>query len=334
MSFDSHIPTFEPQITDTFVMVEPNYFGFNAETAQTNVFQYDLEATGLSKEAIRDCALSEFDEMVAKLRSNNIRVLTLASPENTIVKDAVFPNNWFSHHHDTATHNERREGGLLILYPMLDISRRAERQKDALVNALIKERLSVRILDISLSENDGLILEGTGSMVLARSQKIAFAMESERTSRQAFVSFCKRMGYKPVFFHAEFPDKNGKPTPIYHTNVVMSIGNDFAVICLESIPSEDERTYVEAMIRECGKEIIPISLKQLGDFCGNILHVRSTTEQSYIVLSNRAFNAFLPGQLKQLERFGTLLQVYIPTIESGGGSARCMMAEIFPYDPS
>ncbi len=302
------------QLTDTVVMISPDQFGFNPQTAGTNVFQHQLS---LSKKEVRDKAIKEFRNMVELLESEKIRVLVLGSRVGVITPDAVFPNNWFSHHQD----------GRLVLYPMLAENRRRERQFLNLKNLLSDVKINhIKEVDFSGDENKGLILEGTGSLVLDRENQMAFAMESPRTTKKEFDRWCLKMGFEGIFFHAQ----DSTDVPVYHTNVVMSIGREFAVICLESIKSQAEKLLIIKKLTVAGKKIIPISLKQMYKFCANILQLVSIGGSSKIIMSKTAYETLTSGQKTSLEKYGKLVIVDIPTIETiGGGSARCMLAEIF-----
>ncbi len=303
------------QLTNTVVMISPDQFGFNTETAVTNTFQIRPQNVDFSQ--IRNKAMEEFSEMSIVLRREEIRVLVLSSRKDVVTPDAVFPNNWFSTH----------ENGLVVLYPMLTPNRRAERQVGALQTLLQSQGFKVNnIFDLTQSEKKGDILEGTGSMVLEREKKVAFTMMSPRTTKKTFLSFCQKLQYKPVFFHAY--DKTS--VSVYHTNVLMSIGDAFAVICLDSIKDRKEKEQVIKELNLLKKEIIEISLEQMYAFCGNILQLISVKGKRKIVLSLSAFNAFTKNQKTHLSNYGELIPVTIPTIEKiGGGSARCMLAEIF-----
>ena len=301
------------QLTNTVLMVSPDQFGFNPQTAETNVFQNKVN---IEKRELQQKALNEFTNMVALLRSEEINVLVLPSNKDVITPDAVFPNNWFSSH----------QGGKFVFYPMLAPNRRAERQPEALKKILSENGIhKMNIIDFSSEENYEKILEGTGSLVLDRKSKVAFAMESPRTTKIMFDEWCKKMRYHGFFFHTY--DK--KSLPIYHTNVVMSIGEGFAVACLESMKSRSEKKMLIEKLEENGRKLFSISLKQTYSFCGNILHLISTKGNKIIVLSKTAFEGFDAEQKIQLSKFGKLVIVEIPTIEKvGGGSARCMLAEI------
>lgn len=304
----------EKHTTSRVVMISPDHFGFNEQTAESNLFQ---NRPVESPEQVQAAALAEFRQMVALLRLHGVQVLTLPSKTDHVTPDALFPNNWFSHHSD----------GRLVLYPMLTPNRQAERQPDELQAKLAEAKSYVtEVIDFSNHEQHGDILEGTGSMVLDRANKVAFAMSSPRTDEKLFAEWCRVMGYEGIFFHAYDPES----LPIYHTNVMMSIGQKFAVVCLESIVDELERQLVETKLKQLGKEVIDISIEQLFHLCGNILQLQSQMGQLLIVMSQDAHDHFTPEQRQQLEKHGKLVTPAIPTIERvGGGGVRCMIAEVF-----
>ena len=295
-------------------MVSPDKFGFNPETAGTNPFQHK---SPLSPSKLRSLAVLEFKRMVEKLESEKIRVLVLGSRFDVVTPDAVFPNNWFSHHKD----------GRLVLYPMLAENRRKERQLNNLKSLLNDAGINhLKIVDLSKDEKQKQILEGTGSLVLDRENQVAFAMESPRTSEQEFDKWCREMKYEGVFFHAF--DRNLKP--IYHTNVIMSIGDKFAVVCFDAIADEKEIFKIKSKLKKLKKQIIPITVDQMDNFCGNILQLKSRAGSRKILMSDMSFKSFTPRQKTQLRKYGKIITVNIPTIETvGGGSARCMITEIF-----
>jgi len=299
-------------LTQSVVMVFPAYFGFNPQTAQSNNFQHedaDIDA--------HIQAQTEFTNMVNTLKQKGVKVLVLPSRSDVITPDAIFPNNWFTHHQD----------GTLIIYPMLAENRRAERQVKQLRQLLFQEGIPVsKIIDLSPHEEEGRFLEGTGSLVLDRKRKVAFGMESPRTVKKEFEAWCKKMGYKGILFRAY--DSNN--VPIYHTNVTMNIGDQFVIICLDSIKDPNMRTQVVEEFKRIGKVIIPITMKQMHVYCGNVLQLRTIENKRIIVMSTSAYAAFTPSQLSKLETYGEIVPVDVHTIEHiGGGSARCMMAEVF-----
>lgn len=306
MDLNNQLPS---QITHTVIMVRPDHFGYNSETAKTNMFQHT--PAGLSKTQIRDQVLAEFAHVVANLRAAGVHVIVLPSRTDVITPDALFPNNWFSYHQD----------GTLIFYTMLTPNRRLERQKDAVLAELKKLGIqNPNVLDLTNDEEKGEILEGTGSMILDRVNKVSFAMESSRTHRKAFDRWCKLTGYEGVFIKA----------PMYHTNMAMCIGEKFAVVCLEVIPDKKERANVKKKLQSLGKEVIPITRKQVDAMCGNILQLQSTSGERLIVMSEAAKKHFSKQQLECLKQHGTIVATPIPTIENvGGGGVRCMLAEVF-----
>lgn len=300
------------QTTGAVFMVSPDSFGFNPETARTNFFQ---KQTKILEKKVKNKALMEFNEMVSVLRAQGIKVFVVPSRKGIETPDAVFPNNWISTH----------ENGTIILYPMLAPNRRSERQWSD-IQKLLNITKDVIAHDLTYLEKEGYFLEGTGSLVLDRKNKIAFAIESPRTSPIAVNIFCQITGYKSLIFHACDENDNA----IYHTNVVMSIGNGFVIICPESIKDSKERQEVVSKLEKLGLEMIRITKSQMKNFCGNILELSSSDGKSKIVMSQTAFDSFSKEQKKSLRKYGDLIPVKIPTIERvGGGSARCMLAEIF-----
>ena len=309
--------TTEKQSTDTVLMISPDTFQFNIQTADTNAFQQQLK----NSSAASEMALKEFHAMVEELRKHNIRVLILPSRAGIVTPDAVFPNNWFS------THLSPDGGEMVILYPMLADSRRAERQWDDLKDLLDAQQIIVNeVKDLTGYEAENKYLEGTGSLVLDRVNRIAFAVLSPRTSLDVLHDFCKQMRYTPAMFSSV--DKHGKP--VYHTNVVMSIGSQFAVIAADTITDMQEREQILSILKKCNKNIIAITSDQMEQMAGNILEVLSLDGKVKIIMSQTAHDAFTPEQRQVLSSYGDLLVVHIDTIEKlGGGSARCMLAEIF-----
>lgn len=302
------------QLTNTVVMVSPLHFGFNPQTAASNPFQHNVRD---SQNHVQQKALQDFKNMVYALKHAGVSVVVLPSNKDVVTPDSLFPNNWFSHH----------QNGKLIIYPMLAPNRSAERQVNQLVRLLCSAGVAVsEVVDMTSDEKHGNYLEGTGSLVLERGKNVAFGMESPRTTRAAFDQWCRMMGYEGVFFKAY----DNKRCPIYHTNVVMNIGRAFAVVCLASITNKEERNLVEKKLRDLNKTIISITMQQMYSFCGNVLQLLSHDGKSKIVMSATAWDGFTPHQKIQLGKFGDILAVSIPTIERvGGGSARCMLAEIF-----
>lgn len=302
------------QLTDIVVMVSPRHFGFNPETAATNTFQHK---GNLLEQTVQEKALAEFNVMAEQLEAAGIKTLILSSRTDTMTPDSLFPNNWFSHH----------ENGTLVLYPMLAQNRRQERQRNALQQLLKTHGIFItETVDLSPDEAQGDFLEGTGSMVLDRENKVAFAMESPRTTKIEFEKWCKRMNYESMLFHAY----DAHHFPVYHTNVVMSVGKEFALVCLDSITDLKEKTKLEHVLQKLNKEIIPLSIAQMYKFCGNVLQMVSRDGTPKIIMSTTAQKSFTKEQIQQIQKYGEIISVAIPTIESiGGGSARCMIAEVF-----
>ncbi len=287
-------------------MIRPASFGYNTETALTNSFQHyedDSEAQN---------ALIEFDNMVQQLQQNGIEVTVIQDSNEPKKPDAIFPNNWFS------THAE----GTCILYPMLHLNRRIERRADIIQQVCKSPK---KIIDLSYLENQNLYLEGTGSLVLDHEFKIAYAVISPRTSVEALTIFEAKTGYKVVSFSAF----DRAQQPIYHTNVVMALSPTSVVICLEVIPKNEQEILLQAFAQS-KKEVIEISLQQLENFAGNMLCLRNTQNINVLVMSLTAFDSLNVAQLNALKKHHKLLTIAIPTIEKiGGGSVRCMMAELF-----
>ncbi|WP_245845525.1 citrulline utilization hydrolase CtlX [Mucilaginibacter xinganensis] len=298
------------QSTSHLLMIRPVNFGFNEETAGSNAFQN----RHAPKEGVNGKAQQEFDRMVNTLCSNGVDVTVIDDTLQPYTPDSIFPNNWVSFHAD----------GSVFLYPMQAENRRLERREDII--AKLEDNFSVkRVTDLSRFELEHKFLEGTGSMVLDRVNKIAYACLSPRTDPEVLALFCEQAGYKPISFDAV--DEKGKA--IYHTNVLMCIGSGFAVICMDSIPNPHERVVVKESLLAMHKEIIDISFEQMNQFAGNMLEVRNAAEETLIVMSKNAYNALLAGQKSALEKYGKLVYSDLNTIEiNGGGSARCMMAEV------
>jgi hypothetical protein len=304
------------QRTDSILMVRPAHFGYNSETAKDNFFQRNDDLSGPE---IQAQALREFDGFVALLRDQGVSVVVIEDTVSPAKPDAVFVNNWISTHSD----------GKLILYPICSPSRRQERRKD-IVEQLINCNYRVdEILDLSFFEESGQFLESTGSMVMDHESKLIFASFSERTHRVPLDYIAKLLGYKVVGFHAE-QEVNGKFLPVYHTNVLMHIGSDLAVVCLDSIRKTSERRKVQEALTKSGKKVVPITIKQKANFAGNMLEVSNDGGERFTVMSQAAFDTLNVGQIQQIEKHSTIISPSLPTIEKlGGGSARCMMAEIF-----
>lgn len=294
-------------------MVRPSSFGFDEQTARTNTFQHDIEYEAAS--AIQKRAEAEFEAFVSKLRRQSVDVVVFDDSPLPPKPGGVFPNNWLTTWPD----------GRVYLYPMATKSRRSERNPAAL--DLLKLRFTAEaIRDISATENEGGILEGTGAMVFDHPHKIVYASISPRCSEDVFRRHARDLGYQPITFHSY--SENG--VPIYHTNVMMGVQSTTAVVCSESITDELERKLVLDTLRRTGHEVIEISYTQMNQFCGNVLEVQNTRGERLLVLSGAAYDAFTDRQRDILSQDKTLLRADIPTIETvGGGSARCMIAEVF-----
>jgi hypothetical protein len=291
-------------------MVRPFQFYFNQQTAANNFFQSNINI-----ENANELAIAEFDAMVEKLRAHQIKVNVVQDTKDPSTPDSIFPNNWVSTH----------TNGTLCLYPMYAENRRAER-KSSVIEFLQSNYKIENTLDLTDLEKEGIFLEGTGSMVLDHQNKIAYGCLSERLDKEAFISWCDKMQFKPITFKAV----DDKAQPIYHTNVLMCMGNQFVVICLDSIPNEQERQMLLDSFARTNKEVIEISQDQLNHFAGNMLQVFDITEKPHLIMSEQAYKSLHTAQLKSLEKYNPLLPISIPTIEAlGGGSTRCMMAEIY-----
>lgn len=291
-------------------MIQPVHFSFNAETAVNNSFQNKSDQSNVQAKA-----REEFERFIAVLRAHDINVTVAEDTPNPHTPDSIFPNNWISFHSD----------GSICLYPMFAINRRLERKPSVL--SVIQEKFIINHTnDFTAYEKDELFLEGTGSMVLDRENKIAYACLSPRTNQQVLDEFCKTMQYEAVSFVAV--DEAG--APIYHTNVMMCVADDYVVICLDSIKDSNQQLLVKQSIINSGKIIIEISFNQMNHFAGNMLQVHNTSGEKFLVMSSQAYNALTPEQIATIQSFNKIIHSDITTIETnGGGSARCMMAEIF-----
>ena len=292
-------------------MVRPDHFAFNSETAASNAFQNEISPG--EKEHARAIALKEFDAFVERLKESDIDVHVFNSPVEDYASDAVFPNNWISFHED----------GRVILYPMLTKNRRVERRQE-IVDMLSKKFLVSEVVDISYNEEQGRILEGTGSIVFDHINRVAYANCSARTNKELFKEVCSQLGYRDVLFRAY--DKNG--LDIYHTNVLMAIGDGYAVICLDTLDIEDKERVIASM-KEDGLEIIDISFEQMCSFAGNMIQLENRAGEKFVVMSQSAFESLSPDQKEKIVGFNKIISADLNTIETiGGGSARCMIAGI------
>ncbi|MBP6828386.1 MAG: amidinotransferase [Saprospiraceae bacterium] len=302
------------QTTSNILMVRPANFAFNEETAASNAFQSrDRHMTAAE---MRQNAVREFDEFVARLRHAGVRVIVADDTAEPVKPDAVFPNNWVTFHQE----------GLIITYPMFAPIRRLERQ-ESVVDTVLKEGFAVgHRVHLEDNEARNRYLEGTGSIIFDHVHRLAYACLSPRTDAGLLEELCCEIGYQKVVFHAA--DAGGQD--IYHTNVMMALGETFVVICLDSVRDPAERSLLEEKFGATGKEIIDISLTQMNAFAGNMLQVRNAAGDTILVMSEQAYRALNAGQVAALEKHTRLLYSPIETIETyGGGSARCMMAEVF-----
>jgi hypothetical protein len=305
------------QTTNTILMVRPTHFRANEQTVVDN--HYQKEIRNVSEEELQKKAQQEFDNFVNELRSIGVNVIVFEAKDGLDTPDAHFPNNWISFH----------KNGFVGLYPMFAKNRRLERREEVLFQ-LEKEGFHIKhIMDYRNAEDEGLFLEGTGSLVLDRISRKAYCALSQRASEELCIEFCEDFEYTPVIFTAN-QTVDGKRKPIYHTNVMMCIGEHFAVICLASIDDKKERKNVVKHLKEAGKEIIAITEDQVNNFAGNMLQVKGKNNLPYIIMSQVAYDSLSKIQKTTLKKHGTILSSSLNIIEAcGGGSARCMMAEVF-----
>jgi len=297
-------------------MIRPVAFRMNEQTAVNNHFQGEINLTDTE---INTRAQKEFDAFVEKLRDVGVELII----ENDILEmktpDSIFPNNWVSFH----------ENGDVALYPMFAENRRRERREDLLIR-LEKEGFVIEnLIDYSTAEEEGFFLEGTGSLLLDRVNRKAYCALSPRADEELLIEFCEDFEYTPVIFTA-FQTVEGKQLPIYHTNVIMALGEDIAIICLNAIGSKSEMKNIIQHLKEDGKEIIKISETQMQQFAGNMLQVKGANNKKYMVMSTAAYQSLASEQIIAIEKHGAIIHSDLTTIETcGGGSARCMMAEVF-----
>jgi hypothetical protein len=311
------------QITNTVLMIRPVQFRMNEQTAVNNFYQKTSENT--LPETVNAMAAKEFDTMVSKLKKAGVEVIVVEDTKDFDTPDSIFPNNWISFH----------ENGTIGLYPMFAENRRLER-KDSILEAVEAEGFKIEtVIDYTEAEADGFYLEGTGSILLDRVNQKAYCALSARADEELFIEFCEDFEYTPVVFSA-YQTVNDKRELIYHTNVMMCLGTTFAVVCLASIDDKKERKNLLKHLHEDGKKVIEISEDQVNNFAGNMLQLKGAEDHSYLVMSQSAFDSLRPAQVQLLEAHATLISSSLDTIETcGGGSARCMMAEVFlPKTPS
>ena len=305
------------QTTNHILMVRPVRFAFNEETAANNAFQQRSETEEAAQATARE-AIEEFDAFVRLLCENGITVEVVQDTPEPFTPDSIFPNNCFSVHGDT-----------LVLYPMFAPNRRLERKK--LINFRFTDfRFSIsnhsKLKDLTHYEESGRFLEGTGSLVLDREHRVAYACLSPRTDEEVLKEWASAMGYSYLTFHSQ----DGQGMPVYHSNVMMHVGSRQAVVCLESIPNPSEREALKAMLEQYGKEVVPITLAQMNQFAGNMLELHNDRGEQLLVMSQTARRSLTSTQIATLSKHTRILSPDIHAIEAaGGGSARCMMAEIF-----
>ncbi|MBU2930192.1 citrulline utilization hydrolase CtlX [Winogradskyella psychrotolerans] len=304
------------QTTNTILMIRPVNFRMNEQTAVNNYFQEELD---LKNAEINAKAQIEFDAFVEKLRSVGINVVVEDDDKLNDTPDSIFPNNWVSFHGN----------GDVAKYPMFAENRRRERRDEVFIRLEEEGFIIENIVDYTSAEHEGFFLEGTGSMALDRENRIAYCALSARADEELFIEFCEDFEYTPVIFIAN-QTVEGKRLPIYHTNVMMCLAETFAVICLDTIDDKKERKNVVKHLKQDGKEIISITEAQMHQFAGNMLQLRGENDQRYLVMSEAAHQSLTKTQVASIEKHCPIISSSLETIETcGGGSARCMMAEVF-----
>lgn len=309
------------QITNTVLMIRPVRFRMNEQTAVNNYFQEKIDT---ENQQINYQAQQEFDTFVQKLRLVGVKVIVVDDIYEQNTPDSVFPNNWISFH----------QNGNVALYPMFAENRRRERREDILDKIEAEGFLIENVYDYTSAEEENIFLEGTGVMVLDRVNRKAYCALSPRADEDLFIEFCEDFEYTPIIFHA-YQQVGDKQALIYHTNVMMAVGDTFAVICADSITDKKERKNVLAHLKDDKKDIIYITTQQMEHFAGNMLQVQGDNS-TYLVMSDAAYQSLTPAQINQLEQHTKILHTNLTTIETcGGGSARCMLAEVFnPLTPN
>jgi len=304
------------QVTNTILMIRPVNFRMNEQTAVNNYFQEELEASSVETNLK---AQQEFDQFVTVLRDKGVHVIVVDDTNDPDTPDSIFPNNWVSFHAD----------GTVGLYPMFAENRRSERREDVL-ERLEEEGFHIEnIMDYTSAEEENLFLEGTGSLLIDRVNQIVYCALSARAEEELIIEFCEDFDCLPVIFTAN-QTVDGKRLPIYHTNVMMCLAETFSVICLDTIDDKKEKKNLVHHLKESGKEIITISEEQMHQFAGNMLQVLGANDKRYLVMSTQAFKSLSPEQISAIEKHCEIIHSSMQTIETcGGGSARCMMAEVF-----
>lgn len=303
-------------ITNTILMIRPVAFRMNEQTAVNNYFQEDLD---LKNQTINAKAQEEFDQFVKILREHGVNVVVIDDKKEPDTPDSIFPNNWVSFH----------QTGTVVVYPMFAENRRKERREDIFTILEEKGFKIENVMDYTAAEKDGVFLEGTGSILKDRINKKAYCALSERADEALFIEFCEDFDYFPVVFTAN-QTVDDQRMPIYHTNVMMAMAETFVVICLDAIDDKKERKIVVEHLTNDGREIIEISEEQMHCFAGNMLQVIGEKDKRFMVMSTVAFNSLKPDQISAIKRHCGIIHSPLDTIETcGGGSARCMMAEVF-----
>ena len=305
------------QITNTILMIRPVQFRMNEQTAVNNYYQKVLDNT--SPQNVNSLAVKEFDAFVKKLRASGIEVIVVQDTQEFDTPDSIFPNNWISFH----------QNGSIALYPMFAKNRRLER-KESVVKSIENQGFSIAsVQDYTAAEAASVFLEGTGSIILDRINRKAYCALSPRADEGLFIEFCEDFDFFPVVFSA-YQNVGEERLKIYHTNVMMCVGDTFAVVCLKAIDDKKERKNVLNHLKKDGKTIIEISENQVNQFAGNMLQLQGKNQSSYIAMSQAALESLGPDQIAALRNHGRIISSSLDTIEAcGGGSARCMMAEIF-----
>lgn len=304
------------QFTNTILMIRPVQFRMNEQTAVNNYFMEDID---LKNNTINLKAQQEFDTFVDVLRAKGIEVIVIEDTADPDTPDSIFPNNWISFH----------SNGTVVIYPMFAENRRMERRDDILDILESNGFLIENIMDYTSAEKEGLFLEGTGSILMDRVNQKAYCALSDRAHEELVIEFCEDFECTPVIFTA-YQSVNGERLPIYHTNVMMCMGEAYAVICLDAIDDKKERKNVVDHLKQDGKEIISITEEQMHHFAGNMLQVAGASDKRYLIMSTAAYNSLRPDQISILEKYNPIVHSVLDTIETcGGGSARCMMAEVF-----
>ena len=304
------------QITNTILMIRPVQFRMNEQTAVNNYFMEDID---LHEKAINLKAQQEFDTFVAILRAKGIEVIVVEDTPDPDTPDSIFPNNWISFH----------SNGTVVIYPMFAENRRKERREDILDILETNGFLIENIMDYTSAEEKGLFLEGTGSILMDRVNQKVYCALSDRAHEELIIEFCEDFKCTPVIFTA-YQSVDGERLPIYHTNVMMCMGEEYAVICLDSIDDKEERKNVVDNLKRDGKEIIVITEEQMHNFAGNMLQVAGRSDERYLIMSSAAYKSLRSDQIRKLEKYNPIVHSVLDTIETcGGGSARCMMAEVF-----